>query len=601
MTHRLAVLASVEPSANRPVTRGSARGPVALLSLHSHRDRSFLDDVVLHELSGELRAAGLENDLVVACITDAAGPELSRLAGKLASYPTVVYERVWSAELIRRLAGLLPGATWVRVHGEHALEDAPADAVCRPSELVSVVAELLDREVPSPRPMARPNLAPVYVADEDRPARPSYPIKGSSGCPYGADARENDVFAGLAIPERYGRGCSFCTTGNAYEHKRPADALATTLDQLRYARTEAPWITTLVLRDQNPFAYLTELVEAAEKERLGPFTLLVESRADWWLQNAKRFERALEAARRSTLTIAPFLVGIENFSQPELDRFNKGIAADVNVRFLHQLHAWAEAFGSAMDLSHGAFGFILFSPWTTLVDLEENLRCIEETRLHEHRGRLLLSRARLYPDTALYYLAERDGLLLAEYESATENSSARYGYLPAHPWRFADPLVARIAELAAEVLAARGYRNEMAVFRALMSIAKEDPSALRREVVEARLEGPSIETLKASLAALLVRAPRIPIALPKFGLELRDLEVDGRDVLVTFGRGTQEARVRVGGPNSIVVERSSDALLPVAQRIAARMARFIDAERWAAAEGLVRSLATQRRAPPPDA
>jgi hypothetical protein len=551
-------------------------GSVAVLSLHSHRDRSFLDDVGLHEASGELRAAGIDNDLVVACIT--AESDVERLVMALQPYSTIVYERVWSAKLIDRIADRVPNARFVRLVGEHDLV-ARADHVCRPQELVPTLARLLEHALPREAPRARPNLTPVYVAEEDRPSRPSYPIKGSAGCPYSTDARSNPLFDGIAIPERFGRGCSFCTTGNDYEHKKPADALEDTLDQLRYVRAAAPHIETLVLRDQNPFAYLTELVEAAETEKLGPFTLLVESRADWWLQNAKRFERALSSARRSSIRIAPFLVGVENFSQRELDRFNKGIRAEINVRFLRQLRAWANDFAPAVDLGQGAFGFILFTPWTTVDDLRENLRCIEETKLDELRGRLLLSRARLYPDTALYYLAERDGLLIKEYASRADDASARYGYLPAHPWRFADARVAEIADVAAKVLERRAHRDELAVFRAVL-----DDGDLTVEAVEARLS--PFPRWKLELAEALVRAPRLPIDVPMFDLRLTDLAVDGAHVILTVERGDQRARIRVRGAGDVAVDRCDAGIVSELTRIAGRLTRAITPELWERAREL---------------
>jgi hypothetical protein len=586
MVRALPVVAGNE----RALPRGVARGPVAILSLHSHRDRSFLDDISLHESSGALRAAGIENDLVIACITT--DEELPRLAAALLTYPTIVYERVWSASIIRALAASLPGARFVRMIGEHEISDAPADEVCAPHDLVAVIAHLLDRPVPETFEV-RPNVTPVYVAEEDRPARPSFPIKGSAGCPYSADARGNPLFDGLAIPERFGRGCAFCTTGNAYEHKKPADALASTLDQLRYLRQHAAHIETLVLRDQNPFAYLTELVEAAETEQLGPFTLLVESRADWWLQNSKRFERALAAARRSSIRIAPFLVGVENFSQRELDRFNKGIEAEINVRFLHQLRAWANDYAPAVDLGQGAFGFILFTPWTTLDDLRANYACIEETKLHELRGRLLLSRARLYRDTALYYLAERDGLLIDEYASRGDDASARYGYLPAHPWRFADPLVARVAEVGALVLERRGYRDELAVFRALLAVASEGIDALTLEAVESQIV-PANADAKRKLAELLVRAPALPVTLPLFDLELTDLMVERDEVLLLLRRNEARATIRVRRPGDVVVDATSaPSLAPELSRIAARLARSISDARWSEAAPLRRALSRQ--------
>lgn len=41
---------------------------VAVLSLHSHDERSFLDDRALALVAGDLRAAGLDVELVVAVL-----------------------------------------------------------------------------------------------------------------------------------------------------------------------------------------------------------------------------------------------------------------------------------------------------------------------------------------------------------------------------------------------------------------------------------------------------------------------------------------------------------------------------------------------------
>lgn len=556
--------------------RGEGALPVAVLSLHSHTDRSFLDDVGLHHIAGALRASGIETDLVVAHLPRDAddGPAWDALVRTLSPYRTIVYERLWSAAIVDRLARALPNAQFVRLIGEHDLDGAFSHLVCHsgPSDVVKLVLELSGRP-PRAEPLPRyaPVLRPVYATSEARPRFSSFPITGNTGCPYQADARENPLFAGVSMPEGMGRGCSFCTTGNHYEHKSRDEALAWALEQLRYVRANAPEIDALVLRDQNPFYYLTELVEAAEAERLGPFTLLVESRADWWLQNTARFVRALESARRSSIRIAPFLVGIENFSQPELDRFNKGARAETLVRFLETLRRWHADYRDVMDLSHAAFGFILFTPWTTLDDLRTNLTEIRRTGMHELRGHLLLSRVRLYPDTALYHLAAKDGLLAETFARPEDDASARYGYLPAQPWRFRDARVTRVAELATEIIAERGGRDEPELFEALVATigAAADPALVTAEDVtramggKARARGreagqtegvtfrdpPGVDqeafAQKKRIAEVLVSAPSLPVELPAFGISLLDINADKRGIDLVLGPKDPVARLRI--------------------------------------------------------
>lgn len=487
--------------------RCAADRPVAILSFHSHSDRSFLDDRELALLSGDLREAGIGNDLVLIVVakemeTERGENELEqKLVDLLAGYDPIVYERVWSPRLVEGLRRKMPEKVFVGLRGEHELLDsAPADIFCdgEPRQIVAPLVRWLRGEsalppdqtlfrqrgdgggsaewtkpqscVPVPPrdgPYA-PNLRPVVVNPEFLPPVRTFSVVGNNGCPYQNDARENPLYAGTQIPAQFGRGCAFCTTGNQYEGRPNPETAASVLEQIRYVRANAPELQLLVLKDQNPFGYLTEVVERCEAERLSDFTLLLETRAEWFLRNAKRFDRALAVAGQINVRIAPFLVGIENFSQPELDRFNKGITVATNIEFLESLWRWKDEYGDALDLSHAAFGFILFSPWTTLQDLEANLQGIRRTRFDQLRGSILLARARLYPDTALYYLAERDGLLADDFASESDNASRRYGYYPSRPWRHVHADVAHFAVLATEVAERNGSRDMVNLFQALL-------------------------------------------------------------------------------------------------------------------------------------
>lgn len=486
--------------------RSSQSHPAAILSVHSHSDRSFLDDRELALLSGALREEGIENDLVVAVMRPDAldaggeGDVETRLIDALSVYDPVIYERVWNPQLVARLRQRLPGKIFIGLRGEHLLLDsAPADIFCDgdPKQLLGSLLHWLrgERDQPPAGVLFRgtaadgatewqrseaadvtptravryaPNLRPVIINPEALPGSRTFSIVGNAGCPFQLDARDNPLYAGTNIPARYGRGCAFCTTGNHYEGHPNAETAESVLEQIRYVRAQAPEYELLVLKDQNPFGYLTEVIERCEAEGLSGFALLLETRAEWFLRNAQRFDRALSIARRIGVRLAPFLVGIENFSQPELDRFNKGTTVAANIEFLDTLWAWKERYGEALDLGHTAFGFILFSPWTTLDDLAANYDAIRRTNFDRLRGSVLLSRARLYPDTALYYLAERDGLLAEEFESDADDASRRYGYYPSRPWRHLHPAVAHFAALATRLAERNQSRDMVAVFGALL-------------------------------------------------------------------------------------------------------------------------------------
>lgn len=517
---------------------------VAVLSVHSHGDRSFLDDRNLALLSGELSARGVDNDLVVAVLDPRCeeNPDgntvLARTVEVLSAYDVVVYERVWSAGLIAALRARLPNKTFIACEGEHRLDDAPADYVCR-GDLGAGVASVLEvlrgeRTAPlagtavrgpdgltlvpgTPSPPApssserfAPNLSPIVVNPEQRPPLRTFAVLGNAGCPYQADARDNPLYRGVAMPDGIGRGCAFCTTGNRYDGAPSEQTAKRVFEQLRALRGAESGIEHVVLKDQNPFAYLETLIERAIDARVPPFTLMLETRADWFLRAAPKFEAALTLAQGAGHRLAPYLVGIENFSQAELDRMNKGIDAATNVEFLLALRRWKERFGRALDLDQAAFGFVLFTPWTTFDDLQLNLRGIEQTRFHELRGKILQSRARLYPDTALYYLAQRDGLLSDAHARSGDDASRRYGYFPAHPWRFADPRVGALAALASELSDQTGGRDELSLFHGLLAAFEDESAAPTAESVLALAEarqpgGAGAASASASVHARLRR------------------------------------------------------------------------------------------------
>jgi hypothetical protein len=493
--------------------RTPANDRVAILSLHSHGDRSFLDDALLALLSGDLRSEGVSNDLVTAVLDPKADPATDpverKLTETLATYGVIIYERVWSRELIERLRVAIPASVFVWCMGEHELDDPPADWVSGGDlrqELPALIGHILGR-VPTPpdgasrtggvlkilqsapaEPLPRkfaPNVHPVIINPEAMPALRIFSIDGNVGCAYQADARENPIYARIEMPEGTGRGCAFCTTGNQYRGKPNDETAAFVLEQIRYLKTNAPELTHIVLKDQNPFAYLTTVVDGIAAEGLKPLVLMLQTRADWFSRNINRFDRALQVAKEAGIRLSPFLVGIENFAQPELDRFNKGMTADENVAFLDALWHWREKYGDTFDLTHASFGFILLSPWTTFADLRTNFEGIRRTKLDKLRGRLLVSRARLYPDTALYYLAQRDGLLAQDFAGDHENASQRFGYYPSNPWRFADPAVGRFSEIAAQLDERAGARDEMTLFECLLEafesttdFAAIDPEAI---------------------------------------------------------------------------------------------------------------------------
>ena len=204
--------------------------PVAILSFHSHSDRSFLDDRDLALLSGVLRQDDIDNDLIVVVVPPemeaAEGSEVEcRLLQTLARYDPIAYGRVWSPALVQRLRQALPDRAFIELRGEHALlERIPADIYCDGDPVCALpplirwlrgqaeappLETLFRREggsgdapewvrrdgAPASAPRAcgyAPNLRPVYINPERLPAVRTFSIIGNEGCPFQLDAPTRD-------------------------------------------------------------------------------------------------------------------------------------------------------------------------------------------------------------------------------------------------------------------------------------------------------------------------------------------------------------------------------------------------------------------------
>lgn len=566
---------------------------VAFVSLHSHGDRSFLDDNALALASGRARRRGHPGELVVVALDGRAadpteGPAFAALVAALAGFDVVVYERTWTRRIPEALMAACPTATFVHWRGEHALDDPPGHYQVETRAQDALLDHLAGRRaslpvgaarrtaagwqpglgalpVEAPAPFA-PNLHPIVVNPDALPAQRVFSIDGNPGCPYQADARANPRYAGVELPDGLGRGCGFCTTGNHHVARPQAEVLEDVFAQLAYVRREAPELTQLVLRDQNPLGYLGALLARCAAEGVGGFTLLLQTRADWLLAGARRFGEILDRAAAARITITPFLVGIESFSQDELDRMNKGVTVADNRALLAALRGWADH--PAFDLSGASFGFILFTPWTTMADLRAAYDGIVATDFDRLRGRLLTARVRLYPDTALYYLAAKDGLLA---DDGASPQPGRYGYYPDRAWRFADPVVGHFAELAAAVTDATDGRDQRRVFRTLLDAfaAAPAPQAITPARILAALAAPPIGARARGAVAA--------------GARRRTLELElgggcGRacGVCPPAGAGAPIASTLAGGGARVVVRGGGGDRARVVAAVAAARAAGVD-------------------------
>lgn len=340
-------------------------------------------------------------------------------------------------------------------------------------------------------PLARP----IRVVLEHATIAPGPPppvrrktLFGNAGCPYGSDPLEARHHRGLRLPTAPAAplarlGCSFCSMGGDYQKRPDPIVVEELLEQARAYLEALPEVDELVLSDQHALRYLEALMERAASLR--PARWLFPARADAFVRERPRIERAIEAARRSGHRLEVHLSGFEAFSDRELERYHKGadratlLAAVQAMRALHEAHAdvfhYAEARGHSL---------ILYNPWTTPEDVRESVDTLREHGLAELFDELGRNRLRLYDGLPITLAAERDGALTDAWEAGDEGAGRRKGYASERPWRFLDART-RDLRLLAEALRERlGAETEVAQLRAASALAASGSLD-----VEAILEG----------------------------------------------------------------------------------------------------------------
>lgn len=305
----------------------------------------------------------------------------------------------------------------------------------------------------------REGLVPDYRWEPANPAasrldRHNIYILLKAHCGYRRSVHNNPAYHGIAFePGTRTLGCAFCGIS-------PENALCDT-----DASTPRRWLDKQLsairigLADRPPNALLFESLEEA---RLLPY--LVDRLTSLGMHGVKilfalRVDRLL-ALRDSLLQVLPdlarsghaihvYTVGLESFSDEELLRLNKGIRSEQAVRAVNLLQHLEATFPGAFHYAgYMPLGMILFTPWTTFADLDQNLGIIEHLAIQNETGNAFLARLRLHPDLAITALAKRDGLVVDHLDDDGLLLNRRKLFPRELPWRFRDPRMDLVNSLA---------------------------------------------------------------------------------------------------------------------------------------------------------
>ncbi|MEM7155594.1 MAG: hypothetical protein AAF799_22280 [Myxococcota bacterium] len=474
---------------------------IAFLVFQSLRKGSYLHDGEISMLSGQLRLEGADNEVVEAVFDGANETEntavLSQLADALAehAFDVLVFHRIWDATLPGRVRELLAARGQQPLFVLHPTKEIdstePYDCVLGASPLQALRAiakapdplglsglaglsyrdaegTLVDNPPAEPAPVQprwerTSNFRRIRVNPEAAGRPPAAVIYGNPGCPYRKPVSTVEVWRRLSLdPETTNtRGCAFCDVNLSEDWRHVPEIAAHCVRQIGQVQADLPDAYEMILLDQDPFPYLPGLVRGLAAQGARPLHLLIQARADLFLKRTHKFEEALALARDGGHRLSPFLVGIENFHQPTLDFYNKGVTVETNEQVLLYLREVGQRFADVVDLDKMSPGFILWHPWVTMESLRVNLEALANTELMRFRREVVLSKIRLYPDIPFYWKAKEDGLLLRSYGAEGFDSAERYGYSEEHPYRFERPEAQAAYTLLAEFSNKHGAVDEL--------------------------------------------------------------------------------------------------------------------------------------------
>ena len=373
-----------------------------------------------------------------------------RLAAAMRAFaPThVVLTEVPGEATAAALAAACPGAT-VLCLGELG----PGDPT--PLDRVATLAAWLGLPVPAdPDALLVDAAQPLYALELLNElagqVRALVNVVCGPECHYARSVTRNPCFAGVTLdPRSRTYGCSFCGA-REIERPRPATPLVDLALRQIVRAAAAPDPHGALRAFLVPGAFvadrLPDLLQGLLEARVPPVELHVILRADQLLAVAAGLDAVLPGAVAAGHRLRFGPMGLENFSEAENQRFNKGLtlaeAVEAHALLARLEAAWPGAVGRA---THNAFGYILFTPWTTLDDLRVNLHWAARLGLDLGGEIFLASRLRLHPHEPITRLAERDGLLGAEVAQRFGHARLR----EAHdlPWRFRHPEVATAERL----------------------------------------------------------------------------------------------------------------------------------------------------------
>lgn len=170
--------------------------------------------------------------------------------------------------------------------------------------------------------------------------------------------------------------CSFCIFRfQSFTSPRVEQSVEYLLTQTRYYWEAG--LRSFALQSENPFRVLRPFWQALRAEGRAPEELRLRTMVSILKSHESEISNLLHEIASEGTRIEVTQVGFESFVDRSLRLFHKGVSNWDNRRAARFLQSLDRQAGGRIRTIHG-HGLILFDPWTTLEELEENLDAIEQ-------------------------------------------------------------------------------------------------------------------------------------------------------------------------------------------------------------------------------
>jgi hypothetical protein len=258
----------------------------------------------------------------------------------------------------------------------------------------------------------------------------------------------------------------------------------------------------------NLLPVLDKLAEGLSKEGVSGCRFFVTSRLGSLLPLEAVLRRALDGFARSNHSLHLWSIGVENLSEEENQRFNKGLTPQTVERGVRLVHKLAE--DSPGTFGFSGFGFILFTPWSTLDDLRQNARGFRNLGFTD-MSRYLWTALQLLPGQPITRLATTHGLVVEDMEDLRADSGCITSWDDVEiPWRFRDPRAGQVYHICRRLVPGGAIPNDDPAKQAISTWRNGLAPHLRGllAVFEALIEAAAILPEDAALDEVLQETKR---------------------------------------------------------------------------------------------